>query len=92
MDGGGSDVEEDVAEDESGVFNDANDYFAPKEDRDEDEKKDMEMLEAKVDPAEWKLELERVGPRLRFKADGASKEWRTHIEQSQKHEVPTPPY
>jgi hypothetical protein len=33
----------------------------------QDEKKDMEMLEAKVDPAEWKLELERVGPKLRFK-------------------------
>lgn len=80
-----SDIDEDVAEDESGAFNE-NDYFQPKIDRDEDEKRDMEMLEAKVDPAEWKLELERVGPRLKFKADGASKEWRTHIEQSQKHE------
>lgn len=82
--GDGSDVDEDVAEDESGAFE--NDYYQPKNDRDEEEKRDMEMLEAKVDPAEWKLELERVGPRLKFKADGASKEWRTHIEQSQKHE------
>jgi estrogen-related receptor beta like 1 len=83
---GGSDVEEaaGVEEDADG---DANDYFAPKMDRDEDEKEDMKMLEAKVDPAEWKLELERVGPKLRFKADAASKEWRTHIEQSQKHET-----
>jgi estrogen-related receptor beta like 1 len=82
---GGSDVEEGagVSEDADG---DAHDYFAPQMDRDADEKEDMKMLEGKVDPAEWKLELERVGPKLRFKANAVSEEWRTHIEQSQKHE------
>jgi hypothetical protein len=40
-----------------------------------------------VDPAAWALELERVFPRLKFKAQPPSKEWRPHLEQSQKHEA-----
>lgn len=79
------DIDEDVADDESGIF-DANEYFHPKQDMDAEAKADTEILESKVDPAEWKLELERVGPKLKFRANPASKEWRTHIEQSQKHE------
>ncbi len=40
-----------------------------------------------VNAHDWKLELERVGPRLKFKSTAsASKEWRTHLEQSVKHE------
>ncbi len=40
-----------------------------------------------VNAHDWKLELERVGPRLKFKSTAtASKEWRTHLEQSAKHE------
>lgn len=78
-------AEEDLAEDDDTVFNE-NDYFQPKIEKDEEEKKDQEILEATVDPIEWKMELERVQHRLKFKAQPASKEWRTHIEQSQKHE------
>lgn len=29
------------------------------------------MLEAKIDPVEWKRELERVGPRLKVDARGS---------------------
>ena len=38
-----------------------------------------------VDPSEWLLEVERVGPRLKFAADptgGDSREWRLHLEQT----------
>ncbi|GAQ80546.1 intraflagellar transport protein 57 [Klebsormidium nitens] len=43
-------------------------------------------LESKVDPAEWKLELERVGPQLRLTVVADVKDWRTHLEQaSQQH-------
>eukprot|EP00455_Lapot_gusevi_P024025 TRINITY_DN2492_c0_g2_i2.p1 TRINITY_DN2492_c0_g2~~TRINITY_DN2492_c0_g2_i2.p1 ORF type:complete len:421 (+),score=104.67 TRINITY_DN2492_c0_g2_i2:130-1392(+) len=44
------------------------------------------ILEAQVDPAEWKLELERVLPQLKFKLAPDAKEWRTHLEQTKKHE------
>ncbi|GAB5362165.1 hypothetical protein AAMO2058_000774700 [Amorphochlora amoebiformis] len=47
------------------------------------------VLESNVDPAKWALELERVGPMLRWKKDRAisSHEWRTHLDQSQKHDT-----
>ena len=44
------------------------------------------IIESKVDPIEWKTELERVGPRLRNTANIGGKEWRTHIDQTKKHE------
>jgi len=56
-----------------------------KDAQDEDEREMHEMLESKVDPAVWKLEVERVGPRLKFKGGVPAKEWRTHIEQTEKH-------
>jgi hypothetical protein len=48
----------------------------------------QEPLEAPplVDLAHWNLELERVGPALKFKAQPPAKEWRTHLESSTKHE------
>lgn len=49
------------------------------------EEEDRKALEAKTNPIEWSLELERVGPKLKFKNTPANKEWRTHLEQSQKH-------
>ena len=45
----------------------------------------LEVLESQVDPAEWKLELERVTPMLRFKSALAFKEWMSHLEQTRKH-------
>eukprot|EP00752_Nemacystus_decipiens_P004581 g4181.t1 len=44
------------------------------------------MLETKIDPVEWKRELERVGPRLKMAASAAGKEWRGHVGQTKKHE------
>jgi len=77
-------AEEEMDEEDDTLFCE-NDYFQPKIEKDEEEKKDQEVLEATVDPIEWKMELERVQHRLKFRAQPASKEWRTHIEQSQKH-------
>lgn len=81
------DLEEEMEEEDDRLFT-AEEYFAgPKGvDKDPEDLEMQQILEAKVDPAEWKLELERVGPRLKFRAQPASKEWRTHIEQSGKHE------
>lgn len=79
------DIDEDVADEDDGLF-ETNEYFHKDDEIDDEDKKDTEILESKVDPAEWKLELERVGPKLKFKATPASKEWRTHIEQSKRHE------
>ncbi|CAM9690841.1 unnamed protein product [Scytosiphon promiscuus] len=44
------------------------------------------MLEAQIDPVEWKRELERVGPKLKMAASAVGKEWRGHVEQTKKHE------
>ena len=45
-----------------------------------------QIIESNVDPIEWKTELERVGPRLRNNTNIGGKEWRTHIDQTKKHE------
>jgi len=83
------DMEEDVdEEDDDGLFT-AEEYFAgPKnEDLSPEDLEMQQVLESKVDPKEWLLELERVGPRLKYRPnDTNGKEWRTHIEQSGKHE------
>jgi len=43
-------------------------------------------LESKVDAAEWKLELERVGPQLRVTVVADNKDWRSHLEQTHHHQ------
>ncbi|CAM9976341.1 unnamed protein product [Choristocarpus tenellus] len=46
------------------------------------------MLEAKIDPVEWKRELERVTPKLKVGSQAIlGKEWRSHLEQTKKHEL-----
>jgi len=46
------------------------------------------VVESNVDPAKWALELERVGPMLRWKNKNLpSHEWRSHLDQSAKHET-----
>lgn len=52
---------------------------------DQSDEKDTAILQSKVNPAEWALELERVGPLLKARPAVAAKEWRTHLEQSAKH-------
>lgn len=64
---------------DAGILNDLQDEAADREER--------AILEASVDPAIWALELERVGPRLKFATrNTAAQEWRRHLEQSQKHD------
>jgi estrogen-related receptor beta like 1 len=41
-----------------------------------------QMLEAHVDPVQWKAELERVGPKLRSGQQLSSNEWRAHVDQT----------
>jgi len=42
-------------------------------------------IEARVDPAEWKIELERVGPKLKITLAADTKDWRSHLEQAHSH-------
>ena len=51
----------------------------------EENNADNAPIWSSIDPNEWLLEVERVGPRLRFAADptgGDSREWRLHLEQT----------
>jgi len=49
----------------------------------EEEKRQMEVIESTIDPKDWLLELERVGPLLKSTAQEIDhKEWRTHLEQT----------
>lgn len=41
--------------------------------------------EPQVDRATWEVELERIAPRLRTRGPVASKEWRSHLEQTARH-------
>ena len=95
--GGGGDDEEpedeigdDTIEDDVPLDDEVADPFSPAGGAAEEkfidpEEADRKSLESKVNPVEWALELERVGPKLKFKQTPANKEWRTHLEQSIKH-------
>lgn len=39
-----------------------------------------QILLPRVDPIEWKIELERVGPKLRSKQQLSMNEWRAHVD------------
>lgn len=40
-----------------------------------------QILQAAIDPIEWKTELERVGPKLRAQQQLPTHEWRAHVDQ-----------
>ena len=40
------------------------------------------IMQALVDPVEWKTELERVGPKLKVNQTLAANEWRAHVDQT----------
>lgn len=40
---------------------------------------------SKVDPTAWRLEVERVAPRLRITLNANAKDWRSHLEEVQAH-------
>jgi hypothetical protein len=39
-----------------------------------------------VDPAEWRLEVERVTPLLKVKINNENKDWRLHLQQIEHHQ------
>lgn len=41
-----------------------------------------QILQAQIDPLEWKTELERVGPKLRANIQLSTNEWRSHVDQT----------
>lgn len=41
-----------------------------------------QILQAAIDPLEWKTELERVGPKLRANVQLSTNEWRAHVDQT----------
>lgn len=45
----------------------------------------MIVLKPKIDPSEWKLEVERVTPLLRVQISNDNKDWRIHLEQIKHH-------
>lgn len=40
---------------------------------------------SKVDPTAWRMEVERVAPRLRITLNANAKDWRSHLEEVQTH-------
>ncbi|PNG99896.1 Intraflagellar transport protein 57, partial [Tetrabaena socialis] len=43
------------------------------------------VLVSKVDPTLWKIELERVAPKLRITIAADSKDWRSHLDEAHQH-------
>lgn len=41
-----------------------------------------QILLPRIDPIEWKIELERVGPKLRSKQQSSMNEWRAHVDMT----------
>ncbi|CAK0840168.1 unnamed protein product [Prorocentrum cordatum] len=48
----------------------------------DDDAEDHAVLESKIDPKEWLLEIERVAPKLKIQMPNDAKEWRTHLQQT----------
>jgi hypothetical protein len=46
----------------------------------EDDEDQNAVIESNIDPHEWKIECERVGPLLKVKDVDKEKGWRTHID------------
>ena len=44
------------------------------------------VLKSKVDPADWKLEVERVTPMLKVQLTSDNRDWRVHLEQMVVHQ------
>lgn len=77
-----ADDEGDIAED---VADEVEDEFTYEEPSKLDTSLDASahhILQAVVDPVEWKTELERVGPKLRSNVVAGANEWRAHVDQT----------
>lgn len=49
------------------------------------EAEDKAILQSKIDPNLWKVELERVAPKLRILVNADAKDWRSHLEEVHDH-------
>jgi estrogen-related receptor beta like 1 len=78
-------IQDEVEDENNGVFNEDMETYGEKENT-EDKKNTQDVVENTVDPVQWKLQLENVAPRLKWKPRADSLEWRTHLEQSEKHQ------
>ncbi len=76
--------EEDVIEDEAlGGAPDEDVYFEePSRIEGSIDLANHQILQAAIDPLEWKTELERVGPKLRSNVVPSNNEWRAHVDQT----------
>mgnify|MGYP001057864465 FL=1 len=52
---------------------------------------DRRILESQVSAEEWKIELERVAPRLTLRVALDAKDWRSHIDQIKSLRNVSPP-
>ena len=43
------------------------------------------VVMTQVDPAEWRLEVERVAPRLKITVASTTRDWRSHLDDAHKH-------
>lgn len=46
---------------------------------------DHAVLDSKIDPKQWLLEVERVAPKLKIQMPNDSKEWRNHLQQTRSY-------
>merc|ERR1712032_599725 len=46
---------------------------------------DHAVLDSKIDPKDWLLEVERVAPKLKIQMPNDSKEWRNHLQQTRSY-------
>lgn len=43
------------------------------------------LLVVQIDPTEWRVEVERVAPKLRILLNADAKDWRAHLEEVTQH-------
>ncbi|KXZ46063.1 hypothetical protein GPECTOR_47g338 [Gonium pectorale] len=74
-------------EEEEGVYTDPGrgDPLAPGQAAATSVDAEKAVLVSKVDPTLWKIELERVAPRLRITIAADSKDWRSHLDEAHQH-------
>jgi len=80
------DDEDDEIEDEAIGNNDDDAIFEDANRQDMNEisldNSNHQILQAAIDPIEWKIELERVGPKLKAQQQLSLHEWRAHVDQT----------
>jgi len=73
-------------DEEEEAYMDGRSEFTTRETKEAKEEEDTKPLHSQVDAAEWKMELERVGPQLRVTVLPDGKDWRAHLESTHSHQ------